>query len=156
MVNKEEWLWSPTDFFVICFFSVFKPRPHVPVLSLKTEIFFSGFAYRPHVFGGGKRSPKTHLFKNAIQSRDFWIRKRRLPIRWCHISFITSTTHALWRMLSYFHCLAFSFGRVIRIRYVWMRIFFWKRRKKTSVFKNIRMRVGGALVPVYMKVGDPG
>ena len=155
MVNKEEWLWSPTDFFVICFFSVFKPRPHVPVLSLKTEIFFSGFAYRPHVFGGGKRSPKTHLFKNAIQSGDFWIRKRRLPIRWCHISFITSTTHALWRMLSYFHCLAFSFGRVIRIRYVWMRIFFLKTEEKDLRFQKYPDACGWGLSACLHESGGP-
>ena len=60
-----------------------------------------------------KRSPKTHLFKNALKSGDFW--KRRFLVyvwtdengdfrkRWCHTSFTTSITHALWGMLSYFH-----------------------------------------------------
>ena len=60
-----------------------------------------------------KRSPKTYLFKNALQSGDFW--KHRFLVyvwtdengdfrkRWCHTSFTTSITHALWGLLSYFH-----------------------------------------------------
>ena len=41
-------------------------------------------------------------------------------IRWCNTSFTTIRTHALWGMLSYFHCLALLYGRAktIRIRYV--------------------------------------
>ena len=61
----------------------------------------------------------------------------RFRIRWCNTSFTTIITHALWGMLSYFHCLAFSYGRAktIRIRYVWTRIFFENRGKKSS-FSN--------------------
>ena len=46
-------------------------------------------------------------------------------IRWCNTSFTTIITRALWGMFSYFHCLAFSYGRAktIRIRYVWTRLF---------------------------------
>ena len=46
-------------------------------------------------------------------------------IRWCNTSFTTIITHALWGIFSYFHCLAFSYGRAktIRIRYVWTRLF---------------------------------
>ena len=73
---------------------------------------------------------KTQLFKNALQSGDFW--KRRLlifvwmdqnggfRIRWCHISYILLTL-CKFRKRWY----AFSFGRAktIRIRggvFVWM------------------------------------
>ena len=72
---------------------------------------------------GLKRSPKTHLFKNALQSRDFWNagfpgvrlrldrRKRRFSntmmsyIKKRHLtsSLYNSVTHAQWGMLSYFH-----------------------------------------------------
>ena len=64
----------------------------------KTDIFFSGWAYLPHSLMQWNWSPKTHLFKNALQSLDFW--KRRLffdvwtdengfefGIRWCHTSY---------------------------------------------------------------------
>ena len=46
-------------------------------------------------------------------------------IRWCNTSCTTIITHALWGIFSYFHCLAFSYGRAktIRIRYVWTRLF---------------------------------
>ena len=52
------------------------PRPHVSFfLFLKTDIFFSGLVYRPHVSGeNGHR--KSIFFKHALQSEKFW--KRRL------------------------------------------------------------------------------
>ena len=93
------------------------------------------FAYRPLVFGENDHRI-THLFKNALQSEDFWKRwplvyvwtdeNAGFRIRWRNAPFTASMTHALQGMLSYFHCLAFSYGRAktIRIRYVWTCIFF--------------------------------
>ena len=75
-----------------------RPRPHVSVFVWKRWIFFSGFAIR------WKRSPKTHLFKNASPSGDFrTVEKGGLWIRWCHKSYAVIITRALWGILSYFH-----------------------------------------------------
>ena len=59
------------------------------------------------------------------------------PIRWCNTSFTTSITHALWGMLSYFQCLAFSYGqaKTIRIRHLWTRIFLENGGEKISFSK---------------------
>ena len=56
--------------------------------------------------------------------------------------------HTLWGVLSYFHCLVFSYGRAktIRIRYVWTRIFLKTEEKIFVVFKQKRIRVDGAQV----------
>ena len=75
-----------------------------------------------------KRSPEWRFLKTLASRLRVDGRKPRfsntmMPKSINHISLITSITHALWGMLSYFHCLAFSFGRAIRVRYVWMRIF---------------------------------
>ena len=111
---------------------------------LKADIFFSGFAYCPHV--SGENSHRKWIFsKNALQSGDFW--KRQLfiyawtdenggfRIRWCHVLLA-------WRMLreGCYHIyivVAFSWGQAkkIRIRYVRMRIFF--KRWKNSPFSKI-------------------
>ena len=58
-------------------------------------------------------------------------------IRWCNTSFTTSITHALWGMLSYFQCLAFSYGqaKTIRIRHLWTRIFLENGGEKISFSK---------------------
>ena len=68
-----------------------------------------------------KRSPKTHLFKNALQS---YVQT-------------DENVHALWVMLPYFYCLAFSRidgrKRFEYIRYLWTRTF-WKQNRKISVF----------------------
>ena len=83
-----------------------------------------------------ERSPKTHLFKNALQTGDFW--KRRLFVyMWTdenggfRIDDVIHHILLAWRMLnrgSYRISIvvAFSCGRakMIRICYVWMR-FFW-------------------------------
>ena len=56
----------------------------------------------------------------------------RIP--WCNTSFTTIITHTLWGILSYYHCLAFSYmdGRK-RVEYASYRhAFFWKRRKKSK------------------------
>ena len=80
-------------------------------------------------------SPTVHLYsvKMITELRIFSKTLSRMKIfenagfriRWRNASFTASTTHALQGMLSYFHCLAFSYGRAktIRMRYVWMRIF---------------------------------
>ena len=77
---------------------------------------------------------KTGLSEDALQSGTFWKscfcenvwtdENGGFRIRWCNTSFTTIITHALWKMLSFFHCLAFLFGRAktIRIRYVWTRV----------------------------------
>ena len=54
--------------------------------------------------------------------------------------------HALRGMLSYFHCLASSYGpaKTIRISHVWTRIIL-KTEEEISVIKNIRIRVDGTL-----------
>ena len=68
----------------------------------------------------------------------------------------TSIAHALWGILPYYHSLAFSYGRANTIRMAtcgrtYIHIFilffflFWKRRKKGSILKNIRIRVDGVL-----------
>ena len=74
--------------------------------------------------------------KNTLQSGDLWQRclfvyvwtdeNGGFRIRWYHISFTTRITHALWGILSYSHCLAFSYGRAktIRLRYEWTPVFF--------------------------------
>ena len=102
---------------------------------LKTHFFSSDFAYRPLVFGENDHRV-SYLFKNALQSEDFWKRwalvyvwtdeNAGFRIRWRNAPFTASMTHALQGMLSYFHSLAFSYGRAktIRIRYVWTRVFF--------------------------------
>ena len=82
---------------------------------LKTEVFFSVLALRPHV----KRRfwhVKTEVFKNAVQSGGF--RKRRFRVY-------------VWT------------GENEGFRYVWTQIFS-KTEKNTSVLKNIRIRVDRA------------
>ena len=44
-----------------------RPRPHLSVFVWKRRFFFFGLAYRPH---RGGTDPKTHHFKNALQSED--------------------------------------------------------------------------------------
>ena len=113
---------------------------------LKTEIFFH--IDLPSTRTRWKWSPKTHLFKNFLHSEDFFENAGPLvyvsmdenegfPIRWCNTSFTTSITHALWGMLSYFQCLAFSYGqaKTIRIRHVWTRIFLENGGKRSRFQK---------------------
>ena len=112
-----------------------KPSTRLSFFVWKRIFFPSDFAYRPLVFGENDHRI-THLFKNALQSVDFWKRwplvyvwtdeNAGFRIRGRNASFTASMTHALQGMLSYFHCLASSYGRAktIRIRYVWTRIFF--------------------------------
>ena len=102
-----------------------------------------------------KLSLKTYLFKSTLHSEDFWKcwllvyawtdENGGFRIRWCHSSLTTIITHALWGMLSYFHCLPFPYrqAKKIRISYVWM-LFFLKREGKIFVFKNIWISVDGA------------
>ena len=110
------------------------PRPNVGVFVWKRRFFLQ--IDLPSTRIRWKWSPKTHLFKNVLQSEEFFENAGPLvyvsmdenegfPIRWCNASFTTSITHALWGMLSYFQCLAFSYGRAktIRIHHVWRRIF---------------------------------
>ena len=74
-------------------------RPHVTVF-----VFSSGFAYRPHGFGENCHQ-KSIFFKNAGWLLvDVWTDENGgFRIRWCHTSYTTSITHALWKKLSYFH-----------------------------------------------------
>ena len=119
-----------------------------------------------------KRSPKTHLFKNALQSTDFWKRRlsgflvrldrRKRKFSNTMMSYITkghltTVRHYIiaLRMLNK-ACYRISIvlaiwcgrAKTIRIRHVWMRLFiylfFWKKEKKISVFKYIWIHVAGA------------
>ena len=129
---------------------------------LKTHFFSSDFAYRPLVFGENDHRV-TYLFKNALQSEDFWKRwplvyvwtdeNAGFRIRWRNAPFTASMTHALQGMLSYFHCLAFSYGRAktIRIRYVWTRIFL-KTEENISVCNLPRCRIKGPLLAGYGRI----
>ena len=89
-----------------------KAVPRREFVQLKTP------AYRSSV-GGRKRK-----FFNTMMS---YITQRK-PCKECYLIFIV---------------LVFTSGRAktIRIRYVWVRTFFRKRRKKSSFTKNFRIRV---------------
>ena len=72
----------------------FRPHPHESVFFLNGD-FFLRFGL-PSTRVRWKQSPKTHLFKKAHQSWDFWKRRlffyvctyeyRGFRIRWCHTS----------------------------------------------------------------------
>ena len=102
--------------------------------------FFSRLAYRPHL--SGENGHRKHIYSKTF-SIDFFenaghsFTNEGFRIRWCNTSFTTSITHALWGILSYFQCLAFTYGRAktIRTRYVWTRIFLENERKKISFSK---------------------
>ena len=94
------------------------------------------------------------FFKNALQSAYVrllvyvWTDENAgFRIQWCHTSYTSSTTHAPYGMLVYFHRFSVfvwtskkrcEYLRVGRIFY-FILFLFWKRRKKISVFKNIRI-----------------
>ena len=77
-----------------------------------------------------KLSLKTYLFDWTDENGGF-------RIRWCHSSLTIIITHALWGILSYFHCLPFTYGwaKKTRIRYLWM--LFFKKKGKKSLFSKI-------------------
>ena len=70
-------LVKPTVFVGDIGYSIFSPpwAPSAPIhFCLKTEIFFSGLAYCPHVFS--ETGHQKRIFsKNALQSEDFWKRR---------------------------------------------------------------------------------
>ena len=123
------------------------------------NVKLGGFASKaPYTRVQWKRSPKMHLFKNALQSGDFW--KRRLFAFICGrtksevFEYDDVTHHILlaWPMLRkgcyrIYIVLAFSCGRAktIRIRYVRMRNFF-ENGEKILFFKNVRIPVDGSVV----------
>ena len=121
-----------------------QPPPNVCVFVWKRRFFLQ--IGLPSTRIRWKWSTKAHLFKNVLH-RCFWKRwplvyewmeeNEGFRIRWCNTSFTTSITHALWGMLSYFRCLAFSYGRAktIRTRYVWTRIFLKNEGGKISFSK---------------------
>ena len=122
-----------------------RSRPHVSVFVWKRRFFLRFGLLCTRI--RGKLSLKTYLFKSALHSEDFWNCRLlvyewtdenggfRIP--WCHSSLTTIITHALWGMLSYFHCLPFPYGRAkkIRIRYVWM-LFFSEKGGKNLRFQK--------------------
>ena len=69
------------------------------------ELFFLLLIKAPSTRIRWKRSPKTHLFKDASFSSTC----RRTDgiggfrVRWCHTSYTTSITHVLWGCYRYFH-----------------------------------------------------
>ena len=127
-------------------FFLLRHRPNVGVFVWKRRFFLQ--IDLPSTRIRWKWSPKTHLIKNVLQSEKFFENAGPLvyvsmdenegfPIRWCNASFTTSITHALWGMLSYFQCLAFSYGqaKTIRIHHVWRRIFLENGLEKISFSK---------------------
>ena len=111
------------------------------------ELFFLLLIKAPSTRIRWKRSPKTHLFKDAgfsstcgrteveVFEYDDVIHYIRLALRMLCGDAIGSST-----------VLAFSCGRAktIRTPYVWTRIFFGQRREKNSVLKNIWIRMDAA------------
>ena len=97
-------------------------------------IFFSGLAYCQHVSG------ETHLFKTLsrveiLKTPAFRLRVDR-QIRWCH----TILRFQLEACSVRVSVLTFSCGRAkaIRIRYVWMCIFWkWRKWKNLWLFSKI-------------------
>ena len=112
---------------------------------LKTAIFSSGLAYRPHAFwenGHRKRIfsktlPTVKIFENAGHSFTCGRMKTEV-FEYDDVIHTTSIMHTLWGVLSYFHCLVFSYGRAktIRIRFVWTGIFLKTEGKKSRKFSN--------------------
>ena len=111
----------------------------------KMKIFFLRFSL-PFTCFMWKLSLKTNLFKRALQSEDLWKycllvyewtdENGGFLIRWCHTSFTTSITHALWGMLSYFHCFCFGMGGRKRFEYAACGcVFFWKGTEKSPFSK---------------------
>ena len=96
--TDQSWIWMLRNRFVFL-----RRGPHISLFAWK-RVLFLRFGL-PSTRIRWKRSPKTHLFKNALQSGDFW--KRRLfvyvwkdengqfRIRWCHTctSYTSSVTH---------------------------------------------------------------
>ena len=122
-----------------------RSRPHLSVFVWKRRFFLRFGLLCTRI--RWKVSLKTDLFKSALHSEDFWNcqllvyewtdENGDFRIPWCHSSLTTIITHALWGMLLYFDCLLFPYGRAkkIRIRYVWMLLFFWKGREKSPLPK---------------------
>ena len=97
-----------------------------------------------------KRSPKRHLFKNALQSEDFWKRwllvyvwtdeNRGFRIRWCHIALIIYRWLLALRMLCEV-CYRISIVQRFRLdgRFEYATcgcVFVWKRGKKNLRFQK--------------------
>ena len=94
-----------------------------------------------------KRSPKTHIFKDA----GFSSTCRRKEVEVFDYDDVIHHIRPALRMLcgdaiGISTVLEFSCGRAktIRTPYVWTRIAFGQRREKKSVFKNIRIRMDAA------------
>lgn len=110
-----------------------RPFPHVTVFVWRWKFFspvwpnlFSENSHWKHIFS--KTLSKVKIFENAGFSfrEDGWKRKFSNTMTSYIIKFYHyNITHALWGVLSYLHCLGFSYGRAktIRLCYVWTRIF---------------------------------
>ena len=123
-----------------------------PILDRKIRIsigqkecrFFLRFGLRcPQVFGEKvtenaslqKRSPEWRFFTTWLLVCVCTDENGGFGIWWYNTLFITTITHALWGMLSYFHCLAFS-ETIWRIRCVLTRIFLKTEGKKYPFSKT--------------------
>ena len=121
-----------------------RPLPHVSGFVWKRRFFFSGLASFSHVFGENghqkrrfqKQSLERRFLKTLATHLRLDGRKRRNTTSFT--SFTTSITRVLWGMLSYFHCLPFSYGRskTIRIRYVWRLFFYFFETGEKSPFSK--------------------
>lgn len=111
-----------------------RPFPHVTVFHVWRWKFFSPVwpnlfnenSHRKHIFS--KTLSKVKIFENAGFS--FCVDGRKWKFSNTMTSYIIefyyyNITHALWGVLSYLHCLAFSYGwaKMIRVCYMWTRIF---------------------------------
>ena len=136
-------------------------RPHVSVLCVMKRRFFSSVACLPHVSGeNGDQKPlfsktlsKVEIFENAGFSTT--CRRTKTEVFQyddvIHHNTTISFTHALWRLLWYFHRFSvFSWtgqkgSNTLRVD----ANFFGHGGKKISVSKNIRLRVDGSLASAW-------
>ena len=119
---------------------------------LKTAIFSSGLAYRPHAFweNGHRKRIFSKTLPRVNAGHSFKCGRMKTEVfEYDDVIHTTSIMHTLWGVLSYFHCLVFSYGRAktIRIRFVWTRIFLKTEEKKSAWFsKKKRIRADRARV----------
>ena len=113
-----------------CDFEVVGMKP----FNCTTRGFWVMLLLRPRLQGSGQIFERTKTCTdppfvtwgpNNYSNIQLFVRIRINPkrdengcfqIRWCHTSFTTSITYALWEMLPYYHSLAFSYRRANTIR----------------------------------------
>ena len=92
-----------------------------------------------------KTLSKVKIFENAGFS--FHVDGQKRKFSYTMTSYIIkfyyyNIAHALWGVLSYFHCLAFSYGRTKWFEYATCgHVYFWNWLEKISGLKNIQIHV---------------